>query len=268
MLHFARVCPVQISIFSWFKHFSVTFRFFFVRPNPIKPYNQPLEPHANVRDSSLRICVPKNILSRHVSFHAATNTQVIYLCPTIYEYIATIHGRMTSSHVEIYSLRRWTRWYTFLRPSMPNFEVLDARIASALNHPEFPVQKENQSGGTEGPERGPFPSWQTDCLLYLRLFPGHRNPWFCRKLHRRVHYCSSKWRCSGIGFLVGRNFIVHDENPAWWHLGKIVQIKNTRVWKTQDRTGIVRPGDSEKVRTWLSQIENYGEEKYRAGNSK
>ena len=44
--------------------------------------------------------------------------------------------------------------------SMPNFEVLDARIASALNgiiH-QFPFQKENQPGGTEGPERGPFPS--------------------------------------------------------------------------------------------------------------
>ena len=42
--------------------------------------------------------------------------------------------------------------------SMPNFEVLDARIASALNkiihNSQF--QKENQSGGTKVPERGPF----------------------------------------------------------------------------------------------------------------
>ena len=58
-------------------------------------------------------------------------------------------------------------------------------------------------------------------------------------------------------------------NPAWWHLGRIVQIKNTRVWETQDRIGIVRPGDSSKeVRTWLSQIESYGEEEYRTRNSK
>ena len=44
--------------------------------------------------------------------------------------------------------------------SMPNFEVLDARIASALNkiiHNSH-FKKENQSGGTKGPERGPFPS--------------------------------------------------------------------------------------------------------------
>ena len=43
------------------------------------------------------------------------------------------------------------------------------------------------------------------------------------------------------------------KNPTWWHLGRIVQIKNTRVSETQDRIGIVWPGDSsEEVRTWLS----------------
>ena len=42
--------------------------------------------------------------------------------------------------------------------SMPNFEVLDARIASALNKiiHNSKLKKENQSGGTKGPERGPF----------------------------------------------------------------------------------------------------------------
>ena len=44
--------------------------------------------------------------------------------------------------------------------SMPNFEVLGARIASALNKiiQNSHFKKENQSGGTKGPERGPFPS--------------------------------------------------------------------------------------------------------------
>ena len=43
---------------------------------------------------------------------------------------------------------------------MPNFDVLDARIASALNKKSFIIliSKGNQSGGTKGPERGPFPS--------------------------------------------------------------------------------------------------------------
>ena len=64
---------------------------------------------------------------------------------------------------------------------------------------------------------------------------------------------------------MGRNFIINDENPIWWHLGRIVQIKNTRVWETQDRIGIVQYGDSsEENWTWWSQIEDNGEKKYRA----
>ena len=61
---------------------------------------------------------------------------------------------------------------------MPNFEVLDARIASALNriihnsHFKRKVSLEEQ----KGPERGPFPSRQTDRLLDLRSLPGHWNP--------------------------------------------------------------------------------------------
>ena len=43
---------------------------------------------------------------------------------------------------------------------------------------------------------------------------------------------------------MGRNSIINDENPIWWHLGRIVQTKNTRVWETQDRIGIVQSGDS------------------------
>ena len=45
----------------------------------------------------------------------------------------------------------------------------------------------------------------------------------------------------------------------------IVQTKNTRVWETQDRIGIVQYGDSsEESQTWLWQIEDFGEKKYRA----
>ena len=58
---------------------------------------------------------------------------------------------------------------------MPNFEVLDARIASALNkiihnsHFKRRISLEEK----KGPERGPFPSRKTDCLLDLQSFPGH-----------------------------------------------------------------------------------------------
>ena len=59
--------------------------------------------------------------------------------------------------------------------SMPNFEVLDARIASALNkiihnsHFKRRISLEEQ----KAQKRGPFPSWQTDRLPDLRVLPGH-----------------------------------------------------------------------------------------------
>ena len=64
---------------------------------------------------------------------------------------------------------------------------------------------------------------------------------------------------------MGRNSIINDANPIWWNLRKLVQIKNTRVWETQDRTGIVQNGESpEECWTWFSQIEDDGKKKYRA----
>ena len=78
--------------------------------------------------------------------------------------------------------------------SMPNFEVLDAKIASAQNkiiHNSH-FKRRISLGGTKGPEAGPFPSWQADCLLDLRVPPGHRGQRFCRELCRPVHYLSSK----------------------------------------------------------------------------
>ena len=93
----------------------------------------------------------------------------------------------------------------------------------------IPISREEPVWRTKGPKGGPFPSRQTDCLLDLRLLSGHWEPWFCRKLYRPIHCPSTKWWYSGIRFKVGRNFIVYDENPAWWHLGTIVQTKNTSL---------------------------------------
>ena len=58
---------------------------------------------------------------------------------------------------------------------MPDFEVLDAKIASALNriiHNTRFIEK-GKSGGTKNPKRGPFLSRKTDLLFYLRVLPGH-----------------------------------------------------------------------------------------------
>ena len=55
--------------------------------------------------------------------------------------------------------------------SMPNFQVLDARIASALNK-----IIDNSHFKRRISLAGQFPSRQTDCLLDLRLLPSHCDP--------------------------------------------------------------------------------------------
>ena len=130
-------------------------------------------------------------------------------------------------------------------------------FSTEQNHPEYPLQEKGQSGGTKGPKTGPFPSRKTDRSPDLRLLPGHWSQWVCREFCRPIYNCSSKWWYSGIRFEMGRNSIINDENPIWWHLGRIVQIQNTRVRETQDRIGIVWPGGSpEESWTWLSQIDD------------
>ena len=51
----------------------------------------------------------------------------------------------------------------------PDFEVLDARIASALNRiiPNTRFKKNVSLEEQKAPKRGPFPSRKTDCLLDL-----------------------------------------------------------------------------------------------------
>ena len=134
-------------------------------------------------------------------------------------------------------------------------------LSTEQNHPEYPLQEKGQSGGNESSKRRPFPSRKTDCLPDPRILPGHWGQWFCRELHRPIHHCSSKWRYSGIRFEMGRNFIINDENPIWWHLGNFVQIKNTTVWETQDRIEIVQyhslGNQSERFREFLYLISRF-----------
>ena len=56
--------------------------------------------------------------------------------------------------------------------SMPNSEVLDARIASALNRIIHNSHFKKSVWRNKG---GAFPSWQADCLLDLRSLPGRWN---------------------------------------------------------------------------------------------
>ena len=137
---------------------------------------------------------------------------------------------------------------------VPDFEVLDAKIASALNrfihNTQFKRKVSLEEQKAQKEDRF-LRGRQIAYLIYdhLRVTGSH---WFRRELCRPIYYCSSKWWYSGIWFEMGRIFIINDKNPIWWHQGRIVQIKNTRVWETQDRFGIVQYGDSsEEVRTWF-----------------
>ena len=60
---------------------------------------------------------------------------------------------------------------------MPNFEVLDAKIASAPNQIIHNTQFKRKVSLEEpkSPKRGPFPSRKTDRLPDLRVLPGHWN---------------------------------------------------------------------------------------------
>ena len=135
----------------------------------------------------------------------------------------------------------------------PDFESLDARIASTLNRiiRNTRFKKKVSLEEQKSPKRGPLSPRKTDRLLGLRELPGHRCQRFCWESCRPVYSCSSKRWYSGIRFEMGRNSFFNDANLIWWHLGKLVQIKNTRVGETQDRNGIVQHGDSsEESWTW------------------
>ena len=79
----------------------------------------------------------------------------------------------------------------------PDFELLDARIASALNKiiHNTRFKKKVSLEELKAHKEDRFPSWMTDRLLDLRVLPGHWSQRFCRELCRR------------------RNSIVDDTNP-------------------------------------------------------
>ena len=60
----------------------------------------------------------------------------------------------------------------------PDFELLNAKIASALNRiiQNTSFKKKVSLGEMKAQKRRPFPSRKTDCLPDLRVLPGHWEP--------------------------------------------------------------------------------------------
>ena len=152
---------------------------------------------------------------------------------------------------------------------MSDFEVLDARIASALN--TIILTSKEESVWRNKRPRSRTISFAEDRLLtwftntsgsleptiLSRTMPTYLQLFFEKTIFRNPTQSGTEFYC------LWRKLTPDDI------LEGLYKTKNTRVWKTQDRIGIVRPGDSsEEFRTWLSQIENDGEKKYGATHTK
>ena len=121
--------------------------------------------------------------------------------------------------------------------NFPNFEMLDAKIAfgSEQDRPEFPIQEEFQSRGTESPKRGSVSSRKTDRFHDLRLLSSDWRLWHITRLCWFILGYSSRWRRYKLG------------------------IRQSDELKK--RVGIVRHGDSsEEIESRLSKVVNHGEE--------
>ena len=155
----------------------------------------------------------------------------------------------------------------------PDFEVLDAKIASALNRiTRIPNSKERSVRRNKKHKKRTVSfvkdwslTWDWSFTWFYEYF-GSQEPTILSRIMPTYLHLLFEMMIFRNSIQNGTEFIIiNDENSTWWHLGRIVQIKNTRVWEAHDRIGIVQHGDSsEENRAWLSQIENDGEQKYRA----
>ena len=151
--------------------------------------------------------------------------------------------------------------------SMPNFEVLDARIASALNkiihnsHFKRRISLEEQ----KAQKQDSFLRGRQIAYLiydYFRVTGIHDSVenyahLFTISLRNDdIQEFDSKWD----GILLSMTKIPPDDILEWLYK---LRIRESEKLKTV--LELLWPGDSsEEVRTWLSQIEDLGEKKYRA----
>ena len=115
--------------------------------------------------------------------------------------------------------------------SMPNFEVLDARIASALNkiihNSHFKRRSSLEEQKAQKQDR--FLRGRQIAYLICEYFrvtgandsvENYADLFTIGLRNDDIQEFDSKW---------DGKVIINDENPTWWYLGRIVQIKNTRV---------------------------------------
>ena len=118
----------------------------------------------------------------------------------------------------------------------PDFELLDARIASALNKiiQNTRFKKKGQSRGNESSRRRPIPSKKTDCLQDRLLTwstntSGSLVPMILPRTMQTYSQLFFEMTVFRNSIQKGTKFFIDDTNPIRWYLGKTVQVKNTRM---------------------------------------
>ena len=112
---------------------------------------------------------------------------------------------------------------------MPDFEVLDARIASVLNWiihntpSKRKVSVEEQKAQKED-------RFRVRQIAYL-IYEYFQVTWANDSVENYADLFTIALRNDDIQEF-GRNFIVYDENPTWWFNGRIVQIEKRLSKKT------------------------------------
>ena len=101
-------------------------------------------------------------------------------------------------------------------------------FCSEQDHPEFPIQEERQSRGTERPERGPVSKRKTDRRHDLRLLSGYWRSWYSIGLRWFV-------LCPLFETIMFRNSIhvIYIKDTIWLCPNESQQNEDMGVWATQ-----------------------------------
>ena len=102
------------------------------------------------------------------------------------------------------------------------------------DHPEFPLQEESQSGGTESSERGSVSSRKTDRLHDVRPLSSAWCSWYSIGLCWFILCCSSWRQYSGKGACYGMKIHQKISKPAYqklktmvkWSIDQTLRIRN------------------------------------------
>ena len=105
-------------------------------------------------------------------------------------------------------------------------------FCSEQDHPEFSIQEEGPSRGTESPERGPVSARKTDRLHDLRLLLSDWRSWHNTRLCSFILCYSSWWWYSGIRDKMEWSSTLYVKDSIRWYLAKSVQTENTWVRAT------------------------------------